>query len=90
MLRAGKAAKSADQADTEIAENAESFTLASDHQPGEASPQQADDDPKDNLSERWHQTLLLLNQAEAPRAGATMATRAETGQKRTTSFAPWI
>jgi len=38
MLRAGKAAKSAEQVDTEIAENAESFTLPSDHQPREASP----------------------------------------------------
>ena len=41
--------KSADQTDTEIAENAEAFALPCDYQSGQASPKQADNDPNDDL-----------------------------------------
>jgi hypothetical protein len=53
--------KSTNHPDTEIAENAKSLALPSDHQRGEASPQETDNDPNDGLSERRHHTLLLLN-----------------------------
>src|SRR5262249_15921413 len=48
----------ADQADAEVAEEAEPPALPFDDQPGEASPDQADNDPDDDLVERRHGSLL--------------------------------